>query len=418
MAQRISHDMDGRPLRQENCARVKSQGDDPHAAGERVSFEPAQAGDAIRVESAKLASRAIAALEDEWAGLAREAREPNPFLAPGFVRAALALYPNGGCPEIVTVREGGTLIGLLIVGLANRFARLPVKFLMTFNHRHQFLATPLVAAGREETFADALVSWLDTRRDVRFLRLDKQIGDGAVLTAIKAAALREGRFFAVIDQGKRAAIRNGQEAEAPLSRRRRRDLDIKWQRLNAAGTVRLECVQNDEAIAVAIEDFLELEHQSWKGVLGTSLVSDNEDIQFFRNAFVAFGQNGQARFWRMTLDDRLIAATADIVCGDTVFGFKSAYDAHYRQYAPGLLLLDAIARAAQTDRSVALIDSCSAADNQPIGRIWPDSRTVEDIVIARQGPLNRLVLGAAVKAISLRDRMARHPTMGSIMRLL
>ncbi|HST35894.1 MAG TPA: cellulose biosynthesis protein CelD, partial [Allosphingosinicella sp.] len=100
-------------------------------------------------------------LAPEWTALAAEASEPNPFAEHWFVAASLAtLHPDRDV-RLLEVRRNGRLIGLLLLMFETGYGHLPVRHVRNWIHHQAFLGTPLVAAGEEQVFWDAVLATLN-----------------------------------------------------------------------------------------------------------------------------------------------------------------------------------------------------------------------------------------------------------------
>ena len=70
--------------------------------------------------------------------------------------------------------------------------------------------------------------------------------------------------------------------------------------------------------------------------------------------------------------------------GDCRYAFKLAFDEEYRKQAPGAQLIVELAESPAAE-GAALLDSCSAPDNETMNRLWPGRRELVTIVLARPG---------------------------------
>ncbi|MEO0696575.1 MAG: GNAT family N-acetyltransferase [Pseudomonadota bacterium] len=380
---------------------------------------------AMSVVPVPLSARSIKTLYHEWADLAGSAIEPNPFIEPGFVQAAISLFPDGGRPQILTVRHAsGRLDGLMILGLARSFVRLPLAFAQVFAHRHQFLGVPLVRVGSEQAFAEALFSWLDSSgSSVDFLKMPQQHENGPVCQAMMTLAGRQNRICHIINRFDRPVCEKKGSDEATggatdtttygetilerLSSSRRKSIRRKRARLEARGTTTVEQLADKTQIAAWTEDFLDLELRSWKGVYGTSMAQSPEEMAFFRQMTRELGGQGRLRWWRMKLDDLTIAMSVDVKSGDDAFAFKAAFDAKYRDYSPGSLLDVISTDSFLTQNAINSIDSCVSKEAEFLDRIWGGRKTIAEVVVGKRRILAAAKLRVALIALEIKRRYLR-----------
>jgi hypothetical protein len=335
-----------------------------------------------------LTAAAVAALADEWAALADAAAEDNLFLRPWFVRPSLPLLAAMD-PHLVTVRQGGALIGLTIVRGGRGFAKMPVHFLRNALHYEQYLGTPLVRAGAENAFARGLFAVLDAApARVMLLHLALMGADGPVAAALLAAARAEGRPVMTLSRTRRAAITLPRPAGAPdahLPASRRKSLRRQAAALAALGTVTRERLDDPAQLDAWMGDFLAMEHAGWKGAQGSSLLSCPHETALYRAIVPAAAARGMLHFARLCLDGRPIAYTLDIGQAPAIYSLKSAFDPALKKYSPGVLAEAATLTQWYETAGPARVDSCTSPDNALLNELWPDQRPLAALSIARRG---------------------------------
>jgi CelD/BcsL family acetyltransferase involved in cellulose biosynthesis len=335
---------------------------------------------------------------DSWQRLAGAACEPNPFFEPQFVLAAQRLF--GGGRLLVAERDGGWL-GCLPV-------RRPLPgVLRAWAHSYCFLGTPLVDGAHLDEAAAALVG------AARLLVLDRQAADGPVADAV-ARALRERGMVPFHEAGhERAALHRRAAGDylAAMRPHRRREFRRQARRLEEELGATLE-VRDVSGDASAADRFLALESSGWKGRAGTALGSKPDHAAFFREICDSFRALGRLQMLEMTCGERTVAMKCNLAAGDGVFCFKIAHDEALNRFSPGVQLEIAHVERFHGDRSEPWADSCAAADNEMINRLWPDRRRIVSYAVSPPGTQALFGHGARTYQ-TLRSRKRSEPSLAS-----
>ena len=341
-----------------------------------------------------LSAPLLRVLRPEWQALEQSASLAHPFMDADFIAASLGLFDRAGEPRILEVRKGDALIGVLIVHVAERFARLPISFACQTLHLHQFVGAPLVRAGAEHDFWRTVFGWLDDApTHLRGLRLRRLPTNSALSTALAEAASEQGRFVRALDGFDRAFERRSRSSRK-VSTQRKAALTRQRENLEREGRVEVETLNDAANLAAWTEDFIDLEHCSWKGAWGTSIHQREGEAAFYRDLLARMFAEDRLRFMRLSLDGRMIAASVDIAAGNELFAIKRAFDPAYRKHSPGVLLEHAALDAFRLDGRYQAIDSCENRSHAVLDRYWNDRRRYSDYMIAR----DRRADVAAIKA--------------------
>ena len=331
---------------------------------------------------------------DAWDALAADADEPNPFLE----RFALAPFERLGAGplRLVGVWEGADLLGLAALTTTRGYARLPIRHAASWRHPHLFDATPLVRRGAEAAFARGLLAWLDQASGVRFAHLSR-MRHGVVTGAIQAEAARTGQASSVVEVSERPylplagyADYETYLAEAVGSATRKSVRRVR-RRLEAQGTVALHALAPGEDAAPWIAAFAEAEHGGWKGAAGTSLRARPDEYAAFEAMALAAHARGRLSAHQLRLDGAPVAHALDLRAQDGAFALKAAYDEAWADHAPGVALDAAlIERGIEEARAggPAWIDSCAAQGHDVLSRLWPETRPLLQLLVARRGVAN------------------------------
>ncbi|MBS1679488.1 MAG: GNAT family N-acetyltransferase [Actinobacteria bacterium] len=346
----------------------------------RISTAASSAVGSARVRFLERSLQALTPADlDAWAALADHAVEPNPFFEPEFVTAA-AGSPNAVPPRLLILADGGEWIACLPVGTMRRLAT------TSWRHPYSYAGTPLVAPGHVDDFAATLVAARGGAPDRQFLLLWEAV-DAEITAAVRRAADAVGRAEILFERvSERAALARSAEPDAHLAAlkpKRRRELARRRQQL--AEAFGEEPVVRDRAgDPAAVEEFLHLEAAGWKGREGTAMASAG-DSEFFRAACAGFARAGRLQLLSLEAGGETLAMQSNVSAGDTLFGFKMAYDERFRRFAPGIQLeIDAM-RIFLADRSERLLDTCADPANEFLNRLLPERRGVTIMVIGPGG---------------------------------
>lgn len=338
------------------------------------------------------------------AALGRVAGEPNPFLEPFCLGPALA-HLAGGPAEALFVESDGALVGFWV-------GRRRAGAAETFGHMHQFLGTPLVAAGFEADLADALCAMLDADRSgPAFIRLPTVAADGAFARALKARTEADGRAYLETHRRERAlATAKGpleDYLQARLSASRRKSLNARRRKLAETGPVAVELLSSRDDLAAWFDDFVTLEDAGWKGTAGTALARRPAERAYFAEMTAAAFDSGRLRFRRLSVGGRPVAYTIDIAAGRGLFALKIAHDPAFERCSPGVLLETEGLGAFLADTALDWIDSCAAPDHSVLSKLYDGRRALADLHVAGKGLSSRATLYATLAAERVASRLVR-----------
>jgi hypothetical protein len=255
----------------------------------------------------------------------------------------------------------------------------------TWRHQYCFLGTPLVDRDRLERGIASLLSH-PLGKGPSPLFMAEAISAGPVLEALHDCLAEEGLAIVFEADHERAFLRRRSDGVYSEGKRahRRRELQRLWRRLEEDLGGQLE-VQEDRGERPVWEDFLELESSGWKGRSATALAADPSHAAFFRELCAAFAEAGRLQMLTLRAGERIVAMKCNISAGDTLFCFKIAYDESLSRFSPGVQLERANMDVFQERDDEEFMDSCAAPDNKMINRLWPDRRTIANLVLSRNG---------------------------------
>ena len=369
--------------------------------------------------------RPLAALGDivePWRALTARAVEPNVFYEPAFALAGARAFGHDAHALLIWSRAPDKrLIGLFPMRVARRYG-VPPHLLAGWIHPFTLLGTPL--ADRE--CAEAVIAaWLDhvagdpALPDVVLLptlSLDKPFS-----AALERVLASRGIGHADFGRHRRAVLAPGNDRADYLAHsmgaKHRKELPRRRRRLAELGAVAHEVATAAPDVAAAFAHFLELEAGGWKGGRGTAAMNSETRLRFFRQAVMDLAREGKVRVDLLRVGERVIATSVALRSGDTLFGWKMAYDEGYAKYSPGAQLMLALTEDVLADESVARVDSCAAGSHPMIDHLWRDRQAIADRLLAVRSDRARLFGAVRVmetarrraigKAKAVRDKLRR-----------
>jgi hypothetical protein len=229
--------------------------------------------------------------------------------------------------------------------------------------------------------------------------------DGPVANALIGALTASNRASLVLKPVERAGIVATGSPEAHLARIKARTLS-KLKRNERAlaklGKLRFRHTASGAELSEAVEAFMTLEAQSWKGRQGSSFASDPATAGFARKALASGGDAPSVRAELFMLDERPIGVFLYLVSAGYSVAFKIAYDEEFARQAPGVLTMLHSLRALLAEPWTKRLDS-GAEPEHAVGAVWRDRFASGGMLIAlspRQGKSD-LVLSARAQALAL-----------------
>ncbi|MFN3351296.1 GNAT family N-acetyltransferase [Pseudorhodoplanes sp.] len=352
-----------------------------------------------------------------WQALAANAIEPNACYLPAWALPVARHARGRGDALALTASDRGIdhrLTGLIPVRWAWRALKLPVPLLVSWNAYAPY-AVPLLDAGRPIDAAGALI---DAARaaGARALLLQSVATKGTAYAAIVAAAKQRGLPLQVMRRFVRAGLDATQDADAvlngALSAKKRKELRRQRHRLEDTGALSFVVAATPVQIESALEAFLRLEAQGWKGKRGTALVQDSGDASFIRAAVPALAAHGQSEVVRLLRNGETLAAGLILRDRGRAFFFKIAMDEREARLSPGVQLTLELTRHLCADPAIGFADSTADGEHPMIDHIWRARIEIADVFLAlsprdRQATAIRTVLAARYRAIDVVKALRR-----------
>jgi CelD/BcsL family acetyltransferase involved in cellulose biosynthesis len=309
---------------------------------------------------------------EQWRELYYDSMSPNIYLSPDFVLPALRMCSSKEA-WIVCVKSGLGLQALAVVENSKPSRRFPCASMKLFKSKHSMQTGLLLKKGIENLVLDNFVHTLLDRRPC--LQFQDMFLSTEAARRIRESAARQNLSWYSDQEFERAALRTSMSTEewrATVSKKKLKEIARNRRRLEEQGDFRWRLLMGREVTDASVEAFLRLENAGWKGEQGDSLLSNPEEAEFFRQVVSAHRNKSEVFFTEITLDDVVIASTANFVSGNHAFAFKVAWQPTFAKYSPGIINEVAFVEYVTThDVSFHHVDS-GASVNSYINALWPD----------------------------------------------
>jgi CelD/BcsL family acetyltransferase involved in cellulose biosynthesis len=404
-----------------------------HRVGEIQPYQShgAQLSGTVSVEVAGVAR--LGSVTPEWDDLVTRAAEPNAFMNPMLLRAAAEADPDASIQALLAWKqiEGRQrLVGVWGFSVGRPLkSPLPIRVLSIPPGIHGFLATPMLDRDHLDETLDAMLDCVAAATDLpKIMALAAMGSDGPVMESLIRVLAGRASAPCIFENARRPKLASELDGksylEQSLSSSTRKKLRQHRRRLGATGSLSSTIASAPEDVRRALEGFLMLEAAGWKGRQGTAILCDRRDAAFVRQAVAALAERADASVHGLYLDRRPVSMQIVLRCGNAAFTWKTAYDEHFQDFSPGMLLLEDYTTAFLADQRIAFVDSC-AHDETSFMSAWSERRTVADLWLdARRGSSfafrlwsslqrNYRELRSIAKTAYLAQRCARVPTRGA-----
>jgi len=342
-----------------------------------------------------------------WEDLAASALEPNVFYEPWMMMPALHIFGDAKTLLIALIytsdpaRPGTPLLcGLFPLECGRGYKGAPVKFLRLWRHKHCFLTTPLIRAGYERRTLEAFFDWLaDDARSGALIEFNMLPGEGPFHQTLVDYLYSSGKPNRIFESHTRALFRRAADADrylcAALSAKHRKMIRRLERELAEIGRLEYDALTPNDAVAVWIEEFLQLEASGWKGRESSALASNELERGYFKSIAAEAFRRGRLVMLALRLDGRPLAYKCNFVAGSGSFTFKIAFDENYARYSPGMLLEIENVRRLHAQSRIEWVDSCADPFNFMFNRLWLARRTIQNLVVSTGKAPGDLVVSAS-----------------------
>lgn len=353
------------------------------------------------------------ALTTAWQDLAAHPGEPNPFNEFWFLKPALEQFDPEGRVQLFALWNDDLLLGLMPIAPQASYGRWPVPHMQNWLHHNAFLGTPLVRAGYEVAFLNALLPMLDQQPgQALFAHFNCLNTDGPLAAALEKVCLTERRRCALVHNEERALLEGDLSPEVyfetAVRGKKRKELRRQKNRLAEEGDLTIARHAGNDGLAEWTTEFLALERAGWKGKNGSALDCATQTWALFTEALAGAAAIGKLERLELRLDGRPLAMLVNFLCAPGSFSFKTAFDEDYARFSPGVLLQ--IENLALLNRAeIDWCDSCAAEGHPLIDSLWTGRRSIGRYSVAIGGSGRRALFGALLKAELARGSARKVP---------
>lgn len=315
----------------------------------------------------------------QWGDLTARA-SANAFMNPVALKAALDTM--FAVVHVLLAWEEGVestrLVGLWALQQRSVMSFWPA-LLEARPYNYAFLSTPVIDAAYVNEVVPAFFAAIRNNPALpNVVSLKEMDADTPAFAAIQKTIADEHHAHLTLTQSARPFVSREKGVKSSGSTRKKLRQD--WNRLSGLGALEMVNERSVDAARIAFEQFLDLEKRSWKGAEGTAILCDDRDAGFTRRLIGDLAAAGNASVALLRLDGRPIAAQVVLYCGTSAYTWKTAFDAEFAKYSPGVLLVDKLTEHLFTATDVQVIDSC-ATEGSFMGQIWTGRKAMVDMLV-------------------------------------
>jgi hypothetical protein len=349
---------------------------------------------------------------NRWDALAASTTEPNAYNESWYLFSALKQFDPGDKVKLFTLWQGAAfqsdLLAIMPLSSENRYDRWPLPSIQNWMHTNAFLGSPLVRAGCERAFWDALLPILDDQpgRSL-FFHLNLADCEGEVVSALHQHCRENSRAVGAVFRSARALLEGELTPNAyyenAVRSKKRKELRRQKNRLSELGELTFSRNTGDKNIDCWIDEFLALERRGWKGKAGSALDCAHATRNLFRDALFGAQKLGKLELLDLRLDGRPIAMLVNFLSPPGSFSFKTAFDEDLARFSPGVLLQ--IENLVLLEREgIVWCDSCAVEGHPMIDSLWTGRRNIGRYSVAIGGPIRRALFKILLTIETFRGR--------------
>ena len=378
-----------------------------HAARIYLGWKPVN--DIVVLESADAITPFLGMLDT----LAANAHDSNPLFEARTLQAAMRHLQSGAPVHVALVWSAAQadgareLIGAFPYQSRRFYLGLPVQVWSVWTHIHSFLATPLVATGREHDAIRRFLRYAD-QASAKLVRFPLFQADGAFGPALTEVLAERGLGQGETGHHERAFLDASLDGETYLAthmrKKKRKEYNRLWNRFAETGALAFETPDATLDLDRWLQDFLSLERSGWKGKRGTALAERTNERAFFESMCRDAHAQGKFHAAQITLDGKPIAMLASFAAGRGAYSFKIAYDEAYARFSPGALLMMKVIGAFHDDPRIDWVDSCAIPNHPMIDHIWAERRAMRELNAATSHPSSHWLVLYSTHMTRIADR--------------
>lgn len=343
--------------------------------GRELSIYPARSGYELETELEFLSNRAV---------------EPNIFFTGHFLAPAMPRLDNRSV-QLMIMRDrakGKDRLRLVLpFSIENPGFGIGAPIIRVWANEFGPLGTPLVDS---ENAVDTITDFIQGMGDPS-LKLPSVIVlpdirlDSTFATMLRGVALSNNLPLMETNKYERPMLDSEIDApdyiEQAISKHHVRELNRQRRRIADLGRLDFEIARQPNDVRSALEEFLHLENQGWKGRKRTSLVADRHRAAFAREAINNLAEVDRVRIHSLNLDGKTIASLIVFIMGGDAYTWKTTYDEEYAKYSPGKLLMQEVTEWQLDDFNIIKTDSCARPDHPIMSRFWQERCSMGTLVV-------------------------------------
>lgn len=289
-------------------------------------------------------TEAFEALAAEWNGLLSRNDTDNVFLTHEWVRSWWQAFGSEHDLYLLTIRDGGTLVGLAPLmrsraGLAGRKRRV-IQFIGTPNADYADIIGP-----EKEQLVELVCVYLAAHRD-EWDRVElSQIGQASATTEAFRKVLERNHTpheIREIETCMGYVYDGPEEKRATFQLPRKTTLKRSIKHLNEAGGLTLEQVDDRDAILSLLPEFFHAHIVRWEDTVTPSKFNKPAFRAFYENLVTNLGPAGHISFKILRFKECPIAWFFTYRYNNTAYLYTLVHNRFYSKYSPGNILITMI----------------------------------------------------------------------------
>ncbi|MEI8379992.1 MAG: GNAT family N-acetyltransferase [Planctomycetota bacterium] len=347
-----------------------------------------------------------------WHALAERSCDGNPFLLPDFVLTSWKYLAQNDNHVLIIVANSvdGSWLAAGVFKPVQLTLRMPIPHLVASQCRHTFRTGLLWDAERGAGALDSMLKFLaDSTNQLAGLKIPSVRMDSRLFRELEAAVQRQKYLWqATCDRQVPCIFPQIVSDDYVLrhwSKNRRKTHRRNLAQLEKHGEVSLSLARSPGDVELALETFLRLESNSWKGEAGTACLSTTADEAFIREMVSRLSIQGNVIISELRVGSRVVASALNLVAGTSFYAFKIGWDRDFAFVGPGILHeCELLLQSSDRLSAFTLIDSCSAEDSY-LADYWPERIPIGQVVIC-WSPLSEVALHLSDAARSMKRLLA------------
>lgn len=242
---------------------------------------------------------------------------------------------------------------------------------------------------------------------------------GPVAKIIRSVAIESGLPLQTTNRHQRAMMESDDDGEIYLkraiSKNHYREINRQWRKLAEQGTLEYKVASKPDDVRIAVESYLALENEGWKGRARTAMINNRLQAAFARETTNNLAAIGKCRVHGLYLNGEMLAALIVFVENGVASTWKITFDENYSRFSPGKLLLMRVTEYLLDDFNVLRADSCAYENHPLMDHLWTERTEFSTIVVGLHHNTDRQVRQVAGQldvyeqtrgvAKSMRDRI-------------